>query len=137
MRTKSKTLSPHSQRVLKLLAKSDRPMTAYEILDKLRKVGIKAPPTVYRALEPLIEQGLVHRIQSLNAFVSCHNEEEDHGTQFAVCRGCGSVMEIHDHRICGFIKEIGKRLKFHIEKEMLELLGLCKRCDRKAHGGKA
>jgi len=137
MRTKSTELSPHSKKVLGLLSKYKTPLSAYEIIDKLRRFGIKAPPTVYRALDTLLERGLVHRIESLNAFVACHNDEEDHGTQFAVCRGCGAVVEIHDHRICNFIKEIGKKLKFHIEREMLELLGLCQACDNKAHVKKA
>ncbi len=132
MRTKSTTISPHAKRVLTLLTKSKKPLTAYDILGKLQNSGIKAPQTIYRALDSLVERGLVHRIQSLGAFVACHNDDEDHGTQFAVCRSCGSVVELHDHRICDFIKEIGKSLKFRIEREMLELLGLCQACERKA-----
>ncbi len=128
-------LSPHSKRVLKLLGKSKKPLTAYEILDQLRDSGIKAPQTIYRALETLVERGLAHRIQSLGAFVACSNEEQDHGTQFAVCRDCGEVVELHDHRICMFIKEIGKSIKFHVEREVLELLGRCQRCENKARAG--
>lgn len=112
-------------------------MTAYEILDKLRKFGIKAPPTVYRALDTLVERGMVHRIESLNAFVACHDEDEEdhehnHTAQFAVCRSCGSVTEIHDHRLSDLIHELCKKLKFRIEREMLELLGLCQQCEKKA-----
>jgi Fur family transcriptional regulator, zinc uptake regulator len=137
MRTKSTELSAHSKKVLELLAKSAKPMTAYEILDKLRKFGIKAPPTVYRALDTLVERGMVHRIESLNAFVACHDEDEEdqdhnHTAQFAVCRSCGSVTEIHDHRLSDLIHELCKKLKFRIEREMLELLGLCQQCEKKA-----
>jgi Fur family zinc uptake transcriptional regulator len=128
MRKKTDDLSTNDRKVLALLGKSAKPMSAYAILDKLRGAGVKAPPTVYRALEALMKKGLVHRIASLNAFVACHNEEADHGTQFAVCRGCGTTLEIHDHRICDAIREIGARLKFRVEKEMLELLGQCQRC---------
>lgn len=131
MRTKRTDLSPHSKQVLAVLQNSPTPLTAYDILGKLQGSGIKAPQTVYRALDSLVERGLIHRIQSLGAFVACHNDEEDHGTQFAVCRGCGTVVELHDHRICDFIKEIGKSLNFHIEREMLELMGLCKDCHDK------
>jgi len=132
MRTKSTALSPHGKKVLALLAKSDKPMTAYDILDKLRKFGIKAPPTVYRALEQLVERGLAHRIESINAFVACHEHEQVHQAKFAVCRDCGTATEIHDPQLTTLIKALGRKLHFHIEREMIELLGLCKNCD-KAH----
>jgi Fur family zinc uptake transcriptional regulator len=139
MRQKSKTLSPHCKKVLEVLHKNEKPMTAYELLEKLRRFGIKAPPTVYRALETLVERGLVHRIETLGAFVACHGEDEhdaiaDHTAQFAVCRSCGTVTEIHDHDLTESIKALARNLQFHIEREMLELMGLCKRCDNKAHG---
>jgi len=141
MRTKSTELSPHSKKVMELLKQSSKPLTAYEILDKLHKFGIKAPPTVYRALDSLIERGIVHRIESLNAFVVCHDdhhgEHHDHNARFAVCRSCGTAEEIHDHRLTAFISELGKKLKFHIEREMLELSGLCHACDHKAQRKKA
>lgn len=137
MSSTTKKLSPHCQKILELLSKHEKPMSAYEILDKLRKFGIKAPPTVYRALDTLMERGMVHRIESLNAFVACHDEDDEdhdhnHIAQFTVCRSCGDVKEIHDHRLNDLIRELGKKLKFHIEREMLELLGLCQRCTRKA-----
>ena len=131
MRTKSTDISAHGKTVLALLKKSKKPLTAYDILGKLQGAGIKAPQTVYRALDALVERGLAHRIQSLGAFVACHNDEEDHGTQFAVCRGCGTVLELHEHRICDAIAEIGKKLKFKIEREMLDLMGLCRECEKK------
>lgn len=143
MRSKNTELSPHSKKVLGLLSKSGRPMTAYDILDKLRRHGIKAPPTVYRALESLMQRGDVHRIESLNAFIACHDghERHNHHARFAVCRACGSATEICDPRLSDLIRDLGKSLKFHIEREMLELFGLCHECSRKpgktAAAGKA
>lgn len=131
MKNKSTDISPHSKNVLALLKKSKIPLTAYDILGKLQKAGIKAPQTVYRALDSLLERGLIHRIQSLGAFVACHNDEQDHGTQFAVCRKCNKVLEIHNHSICKSIKEISTKINFHIEREMLELIGICEDCERK------
>jgi Fur family zinc uptake transcriptional regulator len=128
MRNKSTDISPHGKNVLALLKKSKIPLTAYDILGKLQKAGVKAPQTVYRALDSLLERGLIHRIQSLGAFVACHNDEQDHGTQFAVCRKCNKVLEIHNHSICKSIKEIGEKINFHIEREMLELIGICQDC---------
>ncbi len=132
MKNKNTELSQNGKNVLALLKKSKIPLTAYDILGKLQASGVKAPQTVYRALDELVERGLTHRIQSLGAFVACHSDEEDHGTQFAVCRKCNKVLELHDHRICDFIKEIGKKIKFHIEREMMELIGICDDCTKKA-----
>lgn len=128
MKNKRSEISHNSKTVLALLRKSKKPYTAYDILAKLQNSGVKAPQTIYRALDELSERGLVHRIQSLGAFVACHSEEEEHGTQFAVCRKCSKVMELHDHRICEFIQEIGKNINFSIEREMLEVIGLCADC---------
>lgn len=128
MKNKSTEISKHGKNVLALLKTSKKPLTAYDILGKLQDKGVKAPQTVYRALDSLAERGLIHRIQSLGAFVACHNDEQDHGTQFAVCRKCNKVLELHDHRICNFIKEIGSNIKFRIEREMLELIGICEDC---------
>jgi Fur family zinc uptake transcriptional regulator len=133
MRNKDTTLSPHSKKVLEVLHKSAKPMSAYELMDKLHKFGIKAPPTIYRALDTLVARGLVHRIETLSAFVACHDTKGDHdGAHFAVCRSCGNVEEIHDHRLSDSIKALAASIKFHIEREMLELIGLCKSCNRKA-----
>ncbi len=138
-------LTPHCQKVLELLTRSAKPMPAYDILESLRKFGIKAPPTVYRALDTLMEKGLVHRIESINAFVACHGEHHDDAghqhshanTGFAVCRECGTTVEIHDHRLCDVIAELGKKLHFHVEREMLELMGLCESCHAKQTVGHA
>lgn len=141
MGTRNTELSTHSKKVLELLARSSRPLSAYEILNKLHRHGIKAPTTVYRALDALVARGMAHRIESLNAFVACHDHNnaahEQHNARFAVCRDCGSAEEIHDPRLTGFIRELGRKLKFHIEREMLELSGLCHECAHKEQLKKA
>lgn len=139
MSARKTELSPHCHKVLDLLSREHRPMPAYDILGRLRKFGIKAPPTVYRALETLMQRGLVHRIESMNAFVACHGQHghehvQPHShakTAFAVCRQCGKTEEIHDHRLCELVSELGQKLKFNIEREMLELLGQCQACAAK------
>lgn len=132
MTAKAKTLSPHSQKVLDLLHKQHKPLSAYDILDKLRRCGIKAPPTVYRALDALVQRGLAHRIESLNAYVVCHAHAEPaphkHVARFAVCRACGAVEELHDGKLGELIAGIGRHLKFTVEREILELIGLCHQC---------
>jgi Fur family zinc uptake transcriptional regulator len=134
MAKKEAALSPHCEKVLESLQKSDKPLSAYELLDKLRKFGIKAPPTIYRALDSLMQKGLVHRIETLNAFVACHNHEGDTGAQFAVCRDCGTTIELHDHQLIDAIKALAASLKFNIERQILELIGLCQNCSAKVPG---
>jgi Fur family zinc uptake transcriptional regulator len=129
---KKNELSENDKSVFAILKKNSKPLTAYDVLDKLKGSKIKAPQTVYRSLDALSEKGLIHRIQSLGAFVACHNDEEDHGTQFAVCRDCKDVIELHDHRICNVIHEISSKIKFNIEREFLEMIGLCDTCAHKA-----
>jgi Fur family zinc uptake transcriptional regulator len=129
------TLTPHCQKVLATLERSAVPLTAYALLDKLRKHGFKAPPTIYRALESLVERGLVHRIESLGAFVACHHHENGGlHSQFLVCRDCGSVEEVHDQKLTKKIHKLASSLKFHIEREILEIMGLCKHCSEQAKG---
>ena len=70
------------------------------ILDQLRSEGRSgAPPTVYRTLDFLLEQGLVHRLASLNAFVACCDPAERHGGQFLICEACGRVGELNSARV--------------------------------------
>lgn len=126
-------LSPHCRNVLAALKRADAPMTAYDLLDALRPKGVKAPPTVYRALETLQQQGLIHRIETLGAFIACDESHgHGHGAQFAVCRACGDVTELHDHHLLDSIRALCAKLKFRIEREMLELTGLCAACQQKA-----
>lgn len=131
MRTKSTALSPHSQKVLGLLQKARKPLTAYAILDKLRGEGFKAPTTVYRALDTLVERGLAHRLASLGAFVACHGHDGEDAAQFAVCRSCGKVEELHDPQLKSLVRRLSRKLNFQVEREMLEMLGLCRQCSGK------
>ena len=119
--------------VLKVLSKNERPMTAYQILEKLRIYGINGPPTVYRALEALLMSGRVHRIESINAFIVCHQEmKESHLCSFILCEDCGDVEEFFDNRMDAIRKDWGKKLGFSITQQTVELLGLCCECKRHA-----
>lgn len=131
MRPRNSELSQHSRKILELLQKQEKPLTAYEILGRLHKCGIKAPTTVYRALNMLVKRGLAHRIESLNAFTACHGGEAAHVAHFAVCRNCHAAIEIHDDRLGKLIREMAQRLQFQVERDVLELLGLCRDCAAK------
>jgi len=122
-------LTPLRQRVLELVWQSHEPVKAYDVLDELKQGhSSSAPPTVYRALDFLREQGLVHKIESLNSYVGCGNPEELHTGQFFICRDCGSVAEVDDADISGLIEKKANRFGFKIDNEMVEIKGHCQEC---------
>jgi Fur family transcriptional regulator, zinc uptake regulator len=118
------------KRVLELVWQSHRPLGAYDILDTLaREDGRRAaPPTVYRALDFLLEQGLVHRIASLNAFIGCTSPEHRHQGQFLICRNCHVALELDQARIHQAIDESARAVDFSVESETVEITGLCGQC---------
>ena len=117
------------RRVLELVWNSHKPIGAYDILDSLNKDGRKAaPPTVYRALDFLIEADLVHRLDSINAFVGCPDPSSSHTSQFLICRECRSVAELTDAEINLMVEQKASNLGFSSIHQMLEIQGLCQDC---------
>ncbi|GIL02531.1 MAG: transcriptional repressor [Alphaproteobacteria bacterium] len=112
------------------LAGSVGPLSAYSILDRLRGQGFRAPLQVYRALDKLIELGLVHRLESINAFVACRQPEcETHGSiAFAICDRCGSVSEFADDGVTRRLEGWAKAEGFDLNKTTIELRGRCRAC---------
>ena len=122
-------LTPLRRRVLELVWVGHKPLGAYEILDTLKteRPGA-APPTVYRALDFLLQHGLVHRIESLNSFVGCSNPLTPHGGQFLICRTCGLAAELNDPRIDRAIRDSANRAGFTVGRPIIEIEGLCPHC---------
>lgn len=122
------------KRVLELVWASHKPLGAYDILDTLaREDGRRAaPPTVYRALDFLLEQGLVHRIASLNAFIGCPSPEHSHQGQFLICRDCHVAIELDSVAIRQAIADSADTVGFQIEGETVEITGLCSLCQAAA-----
>jgi Fur family zinc uptake transcriptional regulator len=122
-------LTPLRQRVLQAVWSSHKPIGAYDILGMLTKErGMTAPPTVYRALEFLLENQLIHRIESLNAFVGCTKPGRDHAWQLLICRACGRVTEISDAKLEDAIVGAASRAGFTLQRRTVELAGLCSAC---------
>ncbi len=121
------------RRVLELVWSSHRPRGAYAILEDLSQQDGKAtaPLTVYRALEFLVEQGLVHRIESLNAYVGCAAPGASHSGQFLVCEGCGDAAEIDDPSIRSAIDAAAAVRGFRVQRPTVEVRGVCKDCQEK------
>ncbi len=131
----SPALTKNQSLVLDVLTRSDQPVSAYTILDRLRDHGFRAPLQVYRALEKLTEAGLVHRLESINAFVACAHRNaaccggHAHGTvAFAICTGCGQATEFHDHDIDHRLDGWAKARNFRPQKTTIEIRGLCESC---------
>lgn len=121
--------TPIRRRVLEMIAATQGGLKAYDLLDKLAKEHASArPPTVYRALDFLIEQGLVHRIESLNAYVACPCPEHVHGFQLLICRHCGRVEELHLDDVNAQLNRRARDLGFRVERQTIELLGGCDTC---------
>lgn len=117
------------RRVLGLIWESHAPVGAYAILDILKREGRNAmPPTVYRALDFLQEQGLIHRIASLNAFIGCSRPADAHGNQYLICRRCGTVAEIESGAIGGAIAASARELGFDMTGQTVEIAGICRDC---------
>jgi len=123
-------LSHWQQRVLDLVRASAEPASAYDILREMKGDGITAPPVVYRALKGLLDRGLVHRIESLNAYVACGGPDHHHThpAQFAICRDCGRVEEITDPAVDGLIEAWTGRIGFVADSRTIEILGRCRDC---------
>ena len=129
----SHDLTRNQTLVLNALSGAANPLSAYDILDRLRGDGFRAPLQVYRALDKLVEYGLVHRLESLNAFVACTHphEHDDHAqaiTAFAICDNCGSVTEFHDHTIEDRLQQWQAARHFRPAKTTIEIRGACRNC---------
>ena len=118
------------RRVLELVWHSHKPLGAYDILAVLSETDGRraAPPTVYRALDFLLENGLVHRIASLNAFVGCSHPEQPHQGQFLICRQCHAAIELDQDDISAAIVRSAASVGFSVESQTVEIVGLCASC---------
>ena len=126
-------LTPLRRRVLELVWQQHMPVGAYDLLDALRGDGRRAdPPTVYRALEFLLENGFVHRIESLNAYVGCGEPAHAHSGQFLICGNCNRVAELEDTAILQLIREKADDLGFRMSQQTIEVTGLCGECREQA-----
>lgn len=117
------------RQVLELVWNSHKPIGAYRILDQLKTDDhTPAPPTVYRALEFLLNEGFIHRIASLNAYIGCPFAERQHVSQFLVCDRCGDATEMHDKRLSGAIYQSAQDKGFKPQRQVLEVFGSCEAC---------
>lgn len=122
-------LTPLRREVLELVADSSKPAKAYDLLDRLRDIhGNAAPPTVYRALDFLLEQGFIHKLESINAFVSCPHPTDVHQVPFLICDVCENAVEVCDEQVAELIESQARQLGFRPRAQTLEVHGVCEHC---------
>jgi Fur family zinc uptake transcriptional regulator len=134
-------LTKNQRLVEAVLSRATAPLSAYAILDALRPEGLKAPAQIYRALDGLVEAGLAHRLETLNAYVACshgagHGEGGQAGhcarhggtTVFSICGSCGEVAEFCDETIAERIGARAAATHFAVEAATVELRGRCATC---------
>lgn len=121
---------------MELIWTSHEPAGAYEILDMMNREGDAkvAPMTVYRALDFLMENRLVHRIASRNAYIGCNHPEAAHSGQFLICKICGRVAEIEEDAISRSLAEGAARAGFDSVSSVIEIEGRCRDCREALHG---
>lgn len=130
-------LTPIRARVLGFIAEAGKPVKAYDLLEQIRSgnsndsqgAGAAAPPTVYRALDFLLANGFIHKLQSVNAFVACHHPSTaQHSVPFLICDHCHSAVELEDKAVVAALDERARALGFVPQAQTLEVHGLCARC---------
>ena len=121
---------PRDQRVLELLWENRGPTGAYGLMEvlKLRHGQSVGPPTVYRALQFLMDQGIVSKIESRNAYVPCAHPERRHICLFFICASCGASVELEDQRLERLISETATLLEFRAARRVVEVEGTCEHC---------
>lgn len=121
------------QQVLEIIWGSHNPIGAYDVLQKLQERGHKpAPPTAYRALEFLVSAKLIHRIESLNAYIGCPSPEANHQCQFYICKECGHIAEVSSSRVADALSAEAAALGFVSRQPVIEVFGVCQECQTEA-----
>ncbi|ODN43364.1 transcriptional repressor [Piscirickettsia litoralis] len=117
------------KRVLTLIWQAQSPIGAYALLEILQQHQTNAkPPTIYRALDFLLEHRFIHRISSLNAYIACAHPEYHHSAYFFICKSCNASFEISHPALDQTIEQAVQPFGCRIENKIIEVTGLCKTC---------
>jgi len=124
-------LTPTRRQVFAILTEQEGALGAYDLLELLKKENPSAkPPTIYRALDFLQEQGFVHKISSSNSYVMCSHFEKQHPVQMLICKNCGDVEEIHSSGVHQQFLDQANQKGFSVHTQMVEALGICEKCQQ-------
>jgi len=129
---RSLNLTPIRAEALKQIARAGKPIKAYDLLERMRGgPGASAPPTVYRALEFLLEHGFIHRLVSINAFLACHHPAVSHVVPILICKSCETAQELEDETLAAQLDALARAEGFQPQASYLEVLGTCAACATK------
>lgn len=126
--TKRRPAPEQDKMIVEALRAAGRPVSAYEIIDRLREKASLAPQTVYRSLDRLIAAGSAHRLESLNAFVACSHSAHEGTAVFAICDSCGAVEELENPRAIEALSDWARKARFVVRAMTIELRGRCGAC---------
>ncbi|MFC3023773.1 zinc uptake transcriptional repressor Zur [Vibrio zhugei] len=123
-------LTTQRKRVFELICASKKSFSAYELLEELKKSEPQAkPPTVYRALDFLMEQGFIHRVESTNSFISCGScNGHEHFSHLLICDKCNNVIELQSDTLVSLLKNNAEQHGFQIQTHVIESHGICHTC---------
>lgn len=128
---RQKRFTPIRKQVLELLIKAQRGLKAYELLDLVKQEQPNAaPPTVYRALDFLTEEGLIHRLDAINAWTACVDVAGEPHDLLVVCTQCGTVAELRAPRLSQQITDCIVQAGFALSSPETELRALCLNCSK-------
>lgn len=124
-------LTPVRRRVLEILLESHRALGAYDILARLREEGHAAqPPVAYRALDFLVEQGFVHKIEGISAFVACTRPDDHLDATLLICQSCQTVAELPLGAVEDQIHALAGTHGFTVTRQRVEIEGTCPACQQ-------
>lgn len=124
-------LTPMRKKVLELIWQNHKPIKAYDLLAQLSTEGhIEKPPTVYRALDFLLENHLIHKIESSNAFIGCEIDHNQLDSKFFVCDECNEVKEVQEPKLDKTLLETSQKQGFTPNQTSIEIHGTCARCSK-------
>ena len=125
----SLNFTPIRKKVLEIISSNHKPSRAYDLLEKLRDDGFcDKPPTIYRALDFLIENKIVHKLNTINAYVACFDEESEEISCFLICEMCQEIEEFHNKNLNKVLTNIGKKRGIEIKNLNLEIGFKCQEC---------
>lgn len=131
---RGRRLTPIRRKVLEILLRRQRSVKAYELLEEIREVQPgAAPPTVYRALDFLIAEGLIHRLDAVNAWAACMDAAGDPHDILVICTECGAVAEFSDPVLHRQLAQKVAGAGFVLDHHETELRALCNPCHQKTH----
>lgn len=121
-------LTPLRRKVLTLLLEAGGPAKAYDLLEHIGEDGAAKPPSVYRSLDFLLEMGLAHKIESLNAYVACGHWKHGHAAVFLICDKCGTAGELHANDSVKKLTQEVESVNFRLRSAVIEIHGTCAAC---------